>query len=149
MNLKPEDVEQVKFRVALRGYAEDEVDIFLDQVTDTIRDLNRQLAVAQREAQEMREREALRLQRELLEAPPAAPAAPPPAPLPEEQPSLPVIPDPAPAPPEAEEAAAEENAGQVEQYDLPTQVIEPETEPPPAAEEEPPPERPQWGGYSY
>ena len=151
MNLKPEDVEQVKFRVALRGYAEDEVDIFLDQVTDTIRDLNRQLAVARQEAQELREREALRLQRELLEAPPAAPAAPPPAPLPEEQPSLPVIPDPAPDPPATEEATAEEgeNAGQVEQYDLPTQVIEPETEPPPAAEEEPPPERPQWGGYSY
>lgn len=145
MNLKPEDVEQVKFRVALRGYAEDEVDIFLDQVTDTIRDLNRQLAVARQEAQELREREALRLQRELLEAPPA----PPPDPLPEEQPPLPVIPDPAPAPPATEEAAAEENAGQVEQYDLPTQVIEPETEPPPVAEEEPPPERPQWGGYSY
>lgn len=147
MNLRPEDVEQVKFRVALRGYAEDEVDIFLDQAADTIRDLNRQLAAAQQEAQELREREALRLQRELLEAPPPAPEA---------QPSLPVIPD----PPVAEEEAGEGTAApaeHAEDYDLPTQVIEPELEPPPEQEpppppsavEDPAPDRPQWGGYSY
>ncbi len=152
MNLRPEDVEQVKFRVALRGYAEDEVDIFLDQVADTIRDLNRKLAAAERETQELREREALRIQRELMEAPP--PPVTPPL-LPEEQPPLPVMPAPAPDPPVAEGGGGEGNAERVEDYDLPTQVIEPEHRegeqppPPPPNPEDSPADRPQWGGYSY
>lgn len=152
MNLRPEDVEQVKFRVALRGYAEDEVDIFLDQVADTIRDLNRKLAAAERETQELREREALRIQRELMEAPPL-PVTPPL--LPEEQPPLPVMPAPAPDPPVAEGGGGEGNAERVEDYDLPTQVIEPEQRegeqppPPPPDPEDSPADRPQWGGYSY
>lgn len=137
MNLSPQDVEQVKFRVALRGYAEDEVDIFLDQVTDTISDLNRKLAEAQREVRELREAEAKSQRREMEDSPaPAAPLTPPL--LGEEQPPLPVVPGPADSPPSAE------------YHDLPTQVIEPEGPAPAPGSVSPgesgePPERPQWG----
>ena len=95
MNLSPEDVEQVKFRVALRGYAVDEVDVFLDQVTDTIRDLNRRLDEAHKETRELREAEALRLRREMRDAAPLTPPL-----LAEEPPSVsPVEPPFAPPPP--------------------------------------------------
>ena len=136
MNLSPQDVEQVKFRVALRGYAEDEVDIFLDQVADTISDLNRKLDEAQREVRYLREAETERRRREMEMSESPAPAAPltPPL-LGEEQPPLPVVPGPADSPPPTEH------------HDLPTQVIEPEGPAPapgPVAPEESP-ERPQWG----
>lgn len=43
MPLSPIDVEQKTFRVALRGYAEDEVDQFLDELVVTLREYERQL----------------------------------------------------------------------------------------------------------
>jgi cell division initiation protein len=43
MVLSPIDIEQKTFRVALRGYAEEEVDQFLDEVVISIREYERQL----------------------------------------------------------------------------------------------------------
>ncbi len=43
MPLSPIDVEQKTFRVALRGYAEDEVDQFLDEIVIALREFERQL----------------------------------------------------------------------------------------------------------
>ena len=43
MVLSPIDIEQKTFRVALRGYAEEEVDQFLDEIVIAIREYERQL----------------------------------------------------------------------------------------------------------
>jgi cell division initiation protein len=43
MELSPIDIEQKTFRVALRGYAEEEVDQFLDEIVVAIREYERQL----------------------------------------------------------------------------------------------------------
>lgn len=43
MTLSPIDIEQKTFRVALRGYAEEEVDQFLDEIVIAFRDYERQL----------------------------------------------------------------------------------------------------------
>ena len=43
MVLSPIDIEQKTFRVALRGYAEEEVDQFLDEIVVAIREYERQL----------------------------------------------------------------------------------------------------------
>ena len=43
MALSPIDIEQKTFRVALRGYAEEEVDQFLDEIVIALRDNERQL----------------------------------------------------------------------------------------------------------
>ncbi len=43
MALSATDIEQKTFRVALRGYAEEEVDAFLDEVISTVRSLEQQL----------------------------------------------------------------------------------------------------------
>lgn len=43
MVLSPIDIEQKTFRVALRGYAEEEVDQFLDEIVLAIREYERQL----------------------------------------------------------------------------------------------------------
>lgn len=43
MVLSPIDIEQKTFRVALRGYAEEEVDHFLDEIVISIREYERQL----------------------------------------------------------------------------------------------------------
>jgi cell division initiation protein len=43
MVLSPIDIEQKTFRVALRGYAEEEVDHFLDEIVIAIREYERQL----------------------------------------------------------------------------------------------------------
>jgi cell division initiation protein len=43
MALSAIDIEQKTFRVALRGYAEEEVDAFLDEVISTVRSLEQQL----------------------------------------------------------------------------------------------------------
>lgn len=142
MNLSPQDVEQVKFRVALRGYAEDEVDIFLDQVADTISDLNRRLDEAQGEIRELREAEDRRRRREMemRDSPPPAPPLTPPL-LGEEQPPPPAAPGPVEPPPPTEHQATEH-------HDLPTQVIEPEgPAPAPPGESGESADRPypQWG----
>ena len=41
MLVRSYEVEEVKFSVALRGYAEDEVDAFLDRVVETIKEYER------------------------------------------------------------------------------------------------------------
>lgn len=46
--LTPSDVEQKTFSTALRGYDLDEVDDFLDEVVATIKELNEQLAAAEK-----------------------------------------------------------------------------------------------------
>jgi cell division initiation protein len=43
MALSAIDIEQKTFRVALRGYAEEEVDAFLDEIISTVRSLEQQL----------------------------------------------------------------------------------------------------------
>lgn len=43
MPLTPLDIEQKTFRVALRGYAEDEVDAFLDEIVASIREYDQRL----------------------------------------------------------------------------------------------------------
>ena len=43
MVLSPIDIEQKTFRVALRGYAEEEVDQFLDEIVIAVREYERQL----------------------------------------------------------------------------------------------------------
>ncbi len=43
MTMSPIDIEQKTFRVALRGYAEEEVDQFLDEIVVAIREYERQL----------------------------------------------------------------------------------------------------------
>lgn len=43
MPLTPLDIEQKTFRVALRGYAEDEVDAFLDEIVASIREYEQRL----------------------------------------------------------------------------------------------------------
>ncbi len=47
MPLSPIDVQQQTFKVALRGYAEDEVDEFLDEVVISLRDFEQRLRDAQ------------------------------------------------------------------------------------------------------
>mgnify|MGYP001819156036 CR=1 FL=1 len=47
MPLSPIDVQQQTFKVALRGYAEDEVDEFLDEVVISLRDYEQRLRDAQ------------------------------------------------------------------------------------------------------
>ena len=47
MALTPIDVQQKTFKIALRGYAEDEVDEFLDEVVISLRDLEQQLRDAE------------------------------------------------------------------------------------------------------
>lgn len=47
MELSPIDVQQKTFRAALRGYAEEEVDDFLDQVVETLRGYEQRLADAE------------------------------------------------------------------------------------------------------
>jgi cell division initiation protein len=43
MTLSAIDIEQKTFRVALRGYAEEEVDAFLDEIISTVRSLEQQV----------------------------------------------------------------------------------------------------------
>ncbi|MDP8958227.1 MAG: DivIVA domain-containing protein [Actinomycetota bacterium] len=47
MELTPIDVQQKTFRASLRGYAEDEVDDFLDQVVETLRGYQQRLQQAE------------------------------------------------------------------------------------------------------
>ncbi len=47
MALTPIDVQQKTFKISLRGYAEDEVDEFLDEVVISLRDLEQQLRDAE------------------------------------------------------------------------------------------------------
>lgn len=54
MRITSSDVEAVKFRVAIRGYAEDEVDNFLDLVIDTMGDYEKREAEAQAEIERLR-----------------------------------------------------------------------------------------------
>ncbi len=49
MRIGSADVEAVKFSVTIRGYAEDEVDAFLDLVVDTITELERRDATSRKE----------------------------------------------------------------------------------------------------
>lgn len=46
MTMSPIEIEQKTFRVALRGYAEEEVDAFLDEIVASIREYERELAEA-------------------------------------------------------------------------------------------------------
>jgi cell division initiation protein len=50
MELSPIDVQQKTFRAALRGYAEDEVDDFLDQVVETLRGYEQRVQEAEERA---------------------------------------------------------------------------------------------------
>jgi len=56
MALSAIDIEQKTFRVALRGYAEEEVDAFLDEVISTVRSLEQQLQEARSRATDLESR---------------------------------------------------------------------------------------------
>ena len=54
MRITSSDVEAVKFPVTIRGYAEDEVDNFLDLVIDTMGDYEKREAEAEAEVERLR-----------------------------------------------------------------------------------------------
>lgn len=56
MALSAIDIEQKTFRVALRGYAEEEVDAFLDEIISTVRSLEQQLQDARARAADLESR---------------------------------------------------------------------------------------------
>ena len=56
MTLNPLDIQQKTFRVALKGYAEDEVDEFLDEVVMTIREHEQMLADARGDTETLQAR---------------------------------------------------------------------------------------------
>ncbi len=56
MALNPLDIQQKTFRVALKGYAEDEVDEFLDEIVMTIREYEQFLAEARDESEALQTR---------------------------------------------------------------------------------------------
>lgn len=55
MELSPIDVQQKTFRAALRGYAEDEVDDFLDQIVETLRGYEQRVQEAEERAAALEE----------------------------------------------------------------------------------------------
>lgn len=56
MSLNPIDIEQKTFRVALRGYAEEEVDAFLDEIVASMRSYEKGLQEAQERIRELEHR---------------------------------------------------------------------------------------------
>ena len=56
MSLNPIDIEQKTFRVALRGYAEEEVDAFLDEIVASMRSSEQKLQDAQERVKELERR---------------------------------------------------------------------------------------------
>lgn len=54
MRIRSYEVEEVKFPVTIRGYAEDEVDAFLDRVVETIREYERRDAEGRSEVERLR-----------------------------------------------------------------------------------------------
>ena len=56
MTLNPLDIQQKTFRVALKGYAEDEVDEFLDEVVMTIREYEQMLVDARGDTETLQAR---------------------------------------------------------------------------------------------
>lgn len=56
MGLSPLDVQQKTFRASLRGYAEDEVDEFLDEIVVAMREYEQRLADADESMREMQSR---------------------------------------------------------------------------------------------
>lgn len=54
MRVRSYEVEEVKFPVTIRGYAEDEVDAFLDRVVETIREYERRDAEGRSEVERLR-----------------------------------------------------------------------------------------------
>ncbi|NIA24177.1 MAG: DivIVA domain-containing protein [Gammaproteobacteria bacterium] len=56
MSLNPIDIEQKTFRVALRGYAEEEVDAFLDEIVASMRSYEKGLQEAQERVRDLEQR---------------------------------------------------------------------------------------------
>ena len=74
MRVRSYEVEEVKFPVTIRGYAEDEVDAFLDRVVETLREYERRDAEGRSEVERLRA--ALDACREARAAESAAPGLP-------------------------------------------------------------------------